>query len=103
VLRPIYESSQMVAQRLTIAVSIVLLIHDVGFYCKLWQTNVINIMAFVQALRYIRQVAQETSGEVVYSMGRQPAVLRTFSQRLSRYITWINLCLETYFSLLFTE
>lgn len=55
VLRPIYESSQMVAQRLTIA-----------------------------ALRYIRQVAQETSGEVVYSMGRQPAVLRTFSQRLSR-------------------
>ncbi|KAK2370826.1 homeobox-leucine zipper protein ATHB-15 [Trifolium repens] len=55
VLRPLYESSSMVAQRLTIA-----------------------------ALRYIRQVAQETSGEVVYSMGRQPAVLRTFSQRMSR-------------------
>ncbi|XP_045801835.1 homeobox-leucine zipper protein REVOLUTA-like [Trifolium pratense] len=55
VLRPLYESSTMVAQRLTIA-----------------------------ALRYIRQVAQETSGEVVYGMGRQPAVLRTFSQRLSR-------------------
>ncbi|GAU15654.1 hypothetical protein TSUD_109120 [Trifolium subterraneum] len=55
VLRPLYESSMMVAQRLTIA-----------------------------ALRYIRQVAQETSGEVVYGMGRQPAVLRTFSQRMSR-------------------
>jgi homeobox-leucine zipper protein len=55
VLRPLYESSKVVAQKMTIA-----------------------------ALRYIRQIAQETSGEVVYSMGRQPAVLRTFSQRLSR-------------------
>lgn len=55
VLRPLYESSKVVAQRITIA-----------------------------ALRYIRQIAQETSGEVVYGLGRQPAVLRTFSQRLSR-------------------
>ncbi|KAF6167858.1 hypothetical protein GIB67_027636 [Kingdonia uniflora] len=55
VLRPLYQSSEVVAQKLTIA-----------------------------ALHHIRQVAQETSGEVVYSMGRQPAVLRTFSQRLSR-------------------
>ncbi|XP_058181540.1 homeobox-leucine zipper protein REVOLUTA [Rhododendron vialii] len=55
VLRPLYESSKVVAQKLTIA-----------------------------ALRYIRQIAQETSGEVVYGLGRQPAVLRTFSQRLSR-------------------
>ncbi|MBA0700614.1 hypothetical protein Goari_022928, partial [Gossypium aridum] len=39
---------------------------------------------YVKALRYVRQIAQETSGEVVYSLGRQPAVLRTFSQRLSR-------------------
>ncbi|KAL2597398.1 hypothetical protein AAZV13_11G158900 [Glycine max] len=38
----------------------------------------------IAALRYIRQIAQETSGEVVYGLGRQPAVLRTFSQRLSR-------------------
>lgn len=37
-----------------------------------------------QALRHIRQIAQETGGEIVYSGGRQPAVLRTFSQRLSR-------------------
>ncbi|KAI4334394.1 hypothetical protein L6164_019092 [Bauhinia variegata] len=55
VLRPLYESSKVVAQKMTIA-----------------------------ALRYVRQIAQETSGEVVYGLGRQPAVLRTFSQRLSR-------------------
>ncbi|KAI3461429.1 hypothetical protein Pfo_018092 [Paulownia fortunei] len=55
VMRPLYESSKVVAQKITIA-----------------------------ALRYIRQIAQETSGEVVYGLGRQPAVLRTFSQRLSR-------------------
>lgn len=39
----------------------------------------------MKALRYVRQIAQETSGEVVYGLGRQPAVLRTFSQRLIRY------------------
>ncbi|KAJ8768732.1 hypothetical protein K2173_023636 [Erythroxylum novogranatense] len=55
VLRPLYESSKVVAQKITIA-----------------------------ALRYIRQIAQETNGEVVYGLGRQPAVLRTFSQRLNR-------------------
>ncbi|XP_073287792.1 homeobox-leucine zipper protein REVOLUTA-like isoform X3 [Primulina huaijiensis] len=55
VLRPLYESSKVLAQKMTIA-----------------------------ALLYIRQIAQETSGEAVDSLGRQPAVLRTFSQRLSR-------------------
>ncbi|KAK9124258.1 hypothetical protein Sjap_013860 [Stephania japonica] len=55
VLRPLYQSSKVVAQKITVA-----------------------------ALRHVRQIAQETSGEVVYSLGRQPAVLRTFSQRLSR-------------------
>ncbi|KAJ1694057.1 hypothetical protein LUZ63_010755 [Rhynchospora breviuscula] len=55
VLRPLYESSRVVAQKMTTA-----------------------------ALRHVRQIAQETSGEVVYALGRQPAVLRTFSQRLSR-------------------
>ncbi|KAK1394334.1 Homeobox-leucine zipper protein REVOLUTA [Heracleum sosnowskyi] len=55
VLRPLYESSKVVAQKVTIA-----------------------------ALRYVRQIAQETNGEVIYGLGRQPAVLRTFSQRLSR-------------------
>ncbi|XP_020698923.1 homeobox-leucine zipper protein HOX32 [Dendrobium catenatum] len=55
VLRPLYESPKIVAHKMTIA-----------------------------ALRHLRQIAHETSGEVVYSGGRQPAVLRTFSQRLSR-------------------
>ncbi|KAL1544136.1 homeobox-leucine zipper protein REVOLUTA-like isoform X2 [Salvia divinorum] len=55
VLRPLYESSKVVAQKMTIS-----------------------------ALRYIRQIAQDTSGEVVYGLGRQPAVLRAFTQRLSR-------------------
>nr|XP_043631639.1 homeobox-leucine zipper protein REVOLUTA-like [Erigeron canadensis] len=55
VLRSLYESSKVVAQKMTIA-----------------------------ALRYLRQIAQESSGEVVYGLGRQPAVLRTLSQRLSR-------------------
>ncbi|KAF9594836.1 hypothetical protein IFM89_034819 [Coptis chinensis] len=55
VLRPLYQSSKVVAQKMTIA-----------------------------ALRHIRQIAQEMSGEVVYGLGRQPAVLRNFSQKLSR-------------------
>lgn len=38
----------------------------------------------MKALRYIRQIAQEMSGEVVYALGRQPSVLRTYSQKLSR-------------------
>ncbi|MBA0844470.1 hypothetical protein Goarm_001566 [Gossypium armourianum] len=64
VLRPLYESSKVIAQKMTIPVS--------------------SFVIYVKALRYVRQIAQETSGEVVYSLGRQPAVLRTFSQRLSR-------------------
>ncbi|XP_023518237.1 homeobox-leucine zipper protein ATHB-14 [Cucurbita pepo subsp. pepo] len=55
VLRPLYESSKILAQKMTIA-----------------------------ALRHIRQIAQETSGEIQYSGGRQPAVLRTFGQKLCR-------------------
>ncbi|KAJ3674514.1 hypothetical protein LUZ60_005130 [Juncus effusus] len=55
VLRPLYESPKILAQKLTIA-----------------------------ALRHIRQIALESSGEIPYGGGRQPAVLRTFSQRLSR-------------------
>nr|VDD20443.1 unnamed protein product [Brassica oleracea] len=55
VVRPLYESSKVVAQKMTIS-----------------------------GLRYIRQLAQESNGELVYGLGRQPAVLRTFSQRLSR-------------------
>ncbi|KAE8683127.1 Homeobox-leucine zipper protein HOX32 [Hibiscus syriacus] len=53
VIRPLYESSKILAQKMTIA-----------------------------ALRHIRQIAQETNGEIQYGSGCQPAVLRTFSQRL---------------------
>ncbi|OVA00325.1 Homeobox domain [Macleaya cordata] len=55
VLRPLYESPKILAQKMTLA-----------------------------ALRYIRQISQEMSGEIRYGGGRQPAVLRTFSQRLCR-------------------
>ncbi|XP_042438343.1 homeobox-leucine zipper protein HOX32-like isoform X2 [Zingiber officinale] len=55
VLRPLYESPKILAQKVTIA-----------------------------ALRYLRQIAHESSGEVPFSVGRQPAIMRTFSQRLSR-------------------
>ncbi|PKA45763.1 Homeobox-leucine zipper protein HOX32 [Apostasia shenzhenica] len=55
VLRPLYESAKFLAQKMTIA-----------------------------ALRHIRQIAQESNGEINFGGGRQPAVLRTFSQRLSR-------------------
>ncbi|KAI3974032.1 hypothetical protein MKX01_026429 [Papaver californicum] len=55
VLRPLYESPKILAHKMTIA-----------------------------ALRYIRQISQEMSGEIRHSGGRQPAVLRTFSQRLCR-------------------
>ncbi|KAF3607144.1 hypothetical protein DY000_02047574 [Brassica cretica] len=62
VLRPLYESSKILAQKMTVA-----------------------------ALRHVRQIAQETSGEVQFSGGRQPAVLRTFSQRLCRIHTGANM------------
>uniref|UniRef100_A0A7N0TCY1 START domain-containing protein n=1 Tax=Kalanchoe fedtschenkoi TaxID=63787 RepID=A0A7N0TCY1_KALFE len=55
ILRPLYESSEIIAQKISFA-----------------------------ALRHIRQIAQENCGEIKYGGGKQPAVLRTFSQRLSR-------------------
>ncbi|KAJ8549294.1 hypothetical protein K7X08_033001 [Anisodus acutangulus] len=55
VLRPLYESSKILAQKMTMA-----------------------------SFRYVRQIAEETSGEIQYAGGRQPAVLRAFSQRLCR-------------------
>ncbi|CAN4081953.1 unnamed protein product [Withania somnifera] len=55
VLRPLYESSKILAQKMTLA-----------------------------AFQYIRQIAQESSGEIQYAGSRQPAVLRSFSQRLCR-------------------
>ncbi|XP_078436919.1 homeobox-leucine zipper family protein / lipid-binding START domain-containing protein isoform X2 [Wolffia australiana] len=55
VLRPLYESPKILAQKMTIA-----------------------------ALRHVRQIALEANGEIAPGGGRQPAALRSFSQRLSR-------------------
>ncbi|XP_010249545.1 PREDICTED: homeobox-leucine zipper protein ATHB-15-like isoform X2 [Nelumbo nucifera] len=55
VLRPLYESSTILAQRATMA-----------------------------ALRQLRQIAQEVSRSTVTGWGRRPAALRALSQRLSR-------------------
>ncbi|TMX02278.1 hypothetical protein EJD97_022097 [Solanum chilense] len=55
VLRPLYESSAVLAQKTTVA-----------------------------ALRYLRQIAQEVSQTNVTNWGRRPAALRALSQRLSR-------------------
>ncbi|KZV14686.1 homeobox-leucine zipper protein ATHB-14-like [Dorcoceras hygrometricum] len=55
VIRPLYESSKILAQKMTMA-----------------------------ALRHVRQIAQETNGEIQCNGGRQPAVLRALSQKLCR-------------------
>ncbi|KAI4317678.1 hypothetical protein L6164_025528 [Bauhinia variegata] len=52
------------------------------------ETHSLTIFALSEAsynqMRHTRQIAQETSAEIQYVGGRHPAVLRTFSQRLSR-------------------
>ncbi|XP_040381320.1 homeobox-leucine zipper protein HOX29 [Oryza brachyantha] len=55
VVRPLYESSAMVAQKMSMA-----------------------------ALRYLRQVAHEDTRSVITGWGRQPAALRALSQKLTR-------------------
>jgi len=55
VVRPLYESSAMVAQKTSMA-----------------------------ALRYLRQVAHEDTHSVITGWGRQPAALRALSQKLTR-------------------
>ncbi|XP_062215818.1 homeobox-leucine zipper protein HOX29-like [Phragmites australis] len=55
VVRPLYESSAMVAQKMSMA-----------------------------ALRYLRQVAHEDTSSVITGWGRQPAALRALSQKLTR-------------------
>ncbi|XP_059308213.1 homeobox-leucine zipper protein ATHB-14-like [Lycium ferocissimum] len=54
-LKPLYETSKILAQKMIMV-----------------------------AFRYIRQIAQEANREIQYAGGRQPAVLREFSQRLCR-------------------
>ncbi|CAI9782586.1 unnamed protein product [Fraxinus pennsylvanica] len=50
--------------------------------CSFWWWSLKGSI-FRLALHCIRQIAQETNGKV-YGLGRQPAVLRTISQRLIR-------------------
>jgi hypothetical protein len=40
----------------------------------------------LQALRYLRRIAAEESGEINIRNGQHPAVLRTLSQRLAKYV-----------------
>ena len=85
VLRPLYESSKILAQKTTVAVRTYGCVGSfylvVSYPCC---CSYILLIFCMQALRHIRQIAQETSGEIQYGGGRQPAVLRTFSQRLCR-------------------
>nr|ABG73232.1 class III HD-Zip protein HDZ32 [Selaginella kraussiana] len=55
VLRPLYESSVFLAQRVTIA-----------------------------ALQHLKRISQESSGEILLRGGQQPAALRAFSHRIAR-------------------
>jgi len=50
---------------------------------NIYELKFLNLL-YIQALRHVKQIAQESSGEVHYGGGRQPAVLRTFSQRLCK-------------------
>ncbi|CAA7044880.1 unnamed protein product [Microthlaspi erraticum] len=60
VLRPLYESSKVLDQKMTVA-----------------------------ALRHVRQIAQATTGEVQYCGGRQPAVL-TFKNFQPETLLWFQ-------------
>ena len=80
-LRPLYESSKFLAQKMTIAVRL-LTNDDLGGTSKNLFIHYSKYL--LQALRHIRQIAQETNGEIQYGGARQPAVLRTFSQRLCK-------------------
>ena len=79
VLRPLYESPKILAQKTTIAVSLIGYLSSISLV--IYHQSHFHIF---QALRHLTQIAQEISGEVPYGGGRQPAVLRAFSQRLSR-------------------
>lgn len=54
--------------------------------CNVTRIEMIYYFLFFKALHHIRQIAQETCGEIVHALGRQPAIFRSFSQRLSRLV-----------------
>jgi len=89
VVRPLYESSAMVAQKMSMAVqhhelqSLLLLLHGTS---NLWTD--FFCCCKIQALRYLRQVAHEDTHSVITGWGRQPAALRALSQKLTRLGSW---------------
>lgn len=83
VLRPLYESSKILAQKMTMAVRFSFFLHIACFTLCHLRYSMYSLFC-IQALRHIRQIAQETNGEIQCSGGRQPVVLRALSQRLCR-------------------
>lgn len=57
-------------------------------YLKMMQLLVFNgvFTISIQALRQLRQMAQEVTQSSVNGWGRRPAALRALSQRLSRQV-----------------
>ncbi|KAJ6743536.1 CLASS III HD-ZIP PROTEIN CNA1 [Salix viminalis] len=72
VLRPLYESSTLLAQKTTMALD--------GFYAQMDSVILMDISCgFSQALRHLRQISQEVSQpNVSTGWGRRPAALRAF-------------------------
>jgi hypothetical protein len=102
VLRPLYESSAVLAQKTTIGVrfcqcenhpSLIFMyiiaiwrikIHSICSRENVLYTSSSQFVGLVQALRHLRRLAQEASDTVGLRTGQQPAVLRGLSQRLAR-------------------
>lgn len=80
-LRPLYESSAMLAHKTTMAVRVCSYLH-----CGYQDDEQHNDICFVsfQALCHLRQIAQEVSQPNLTNSGRRPAALRALRQRLSR-------------------
>ncbi len=90
VLRPLYESSAVLAQKTTIAVSLILSKSFWYITVAVQFDGLINwsLLSFFiwQALRHLRQLSQEASGDIAPRNGQKPAALRALSQRLARYV-----------------
>jgi hypothetical protein len=102
VLRPLYESPAGLAQKSTIAVWAItytscirkFLLDSLHMVCIfIWLRLSLhsnkdqlfdNFVKLMKALRYLRRIAAEESGEIMIRNGQHPAVLRTLSQRLAK-------------------
>lgn len=87
VLRPLYESSTVLAQKSTMAVRIVQhleLIVRLWSFASLMYLILVLLFSHTQALRQLRQMAQDISQTNISNWGRRPAALRALGHRLSR-------------------